>query len=533
MGMRGIGAGIRKAVAAQLQPRKMPWERKGLSRAGKIIAFLQFLPITKGRLIGTKLKLLADQRAFIEAIYGASDKIRIGVFSQPRGNGKTGLTAGLTLCHLLGPEAEFRGECYSAAIDRKQAGLIADEMEAIILKVPEFADVINLRRHPYRVFEITKGPGIGSKYEALSADGRRGHGLAPTFWCYDELAQAKDRQLLDSLQTAMGKRRRSLGIVISTQAADNEHPLSQLIDLGLRGVDPSLLVHLRAAPVDADPFDPETIKAVNPAFGKFLSAENVFAEALRAREMPSFESSFRNLRLNQRIAVAGETMFLTPQVWERNAGPIDRDLFTDGRPVYGGFDLSTKVDLTALVLACDDDEGNRHLWPIVWTPGDTVRERTLRDRAPYDAWVRQGLLIATPGPAIDFDWVAAEIARLTAPMNLQKICFDKWKITEMKAAFNRIGFMPPLEEFQQGMKTFAPAVSDFESMAIQGKFRHGDHPVLTWCVANTAMERDAMNNRKPHKARSHGRIDPVVAAIMAMKAAQNADTVADISNMIG
>ena len=54
--------------------------------------------------------------------------------------------------------------------------------------------------------EVLAGDGKGSKYEALSADGRRAHGLAPSFWAYDELAQTKDRLLLDNLQTAMGKR---------------------------------------------------------------------------------------------------------------------------------------------------------------------------------------------------------------------------------------------------------------------------------------------------------------------------------------
>lgn len=520
MGLRGPGAQARLDVVARKVRRTLPWKRKGLSRIAKIIAFLEFLPITKGRLIGKKLKLLTDQREFIEALYG-SNEIRLGVFSQPRGNGKTGLVAGLTLCHLIGPEAEFRGECYSAAIDRKQAGLIADEMQAIVMQVPEFAELINFRQHPYRIFEVLgDGPAAGSRYEALSADGRRGHGLAPSFWVYDELAQARDRTLLDSLTTAMGKRKRTLGLVISTQAADNEHPLSQLIDYGLKGIDPTVLVHLRAAPVDADPFDPEVIRSVNPAFGKFLSQEDVFAEAVRAREMPAFESSFRNTRLNQRIAVDHEAVFLTPGVWARNAGEVRRDLFTDGRPVSGGMDLSTHVDLTAFVLACEDDDGNTHLWPIAWTPGDTVQERTLSDRAPYDAWVRQGLLTAIPGPVIDFDWVATEIARITAPMNLVKVYFDDWKIEEMRAAFNRVGYMPPMELFKQNMRFFAEAVSVFEAKALEGTLRHGGHEVLQWCVANTMMDRDANNNRKPNKARSTGRIDLAVAAIMAVKASQ-------------
>ena len=83
-----------------------------------------------------------------------------------------------------------------------------------------------------RQVEVTAGLGTGSKYEALSADARRGHGLAPSWWAYDEMAQTRDRKLFDALRTAMGKRKRCLGIILSTQAEDDEHPLSQLIDDG-------------------------------------------------------------------------------------------------------------------------------------------------------------------------------------------------------------------------------------------------------------------------------------------------------------
>ena len=535
MGTRGIGASIRKVVAAQLKPRKLPWQRKGLSRVEKIIGFLEFLPITKGKLTGKKLKLLPVQRQFIEDVYGAKGRVQIGVFSAPRGNGKTGLTAGLTLCHLLGPEAEFRGECYSAAIDRQQAALIADEMEAIILHTPEFADVVNMTKWPHRKIEVIKAghPGIGSRYRALSADAGRAYGLAPSFWCYDEMAQAKNRELFDALQTAMGKRKRSLGVIISTQAASDDAPLSEIIDLGLRKIDPAIVVRLLAAPKDADPFDHDVIAAVNPAFGKFLDADDVFSEADRARAMPSFESAFRNFRLNQRIAVDGEKQFLTPEVWERSAGAVDHSLFTDGRPVYGGLDLSGRIDLTALVLACDDDAGNTHLWPIAWTPSATIADRTQRDRVPYDAWIRQGLIEATPGPAIDLDFVAERIAAITAGMNLMMINFDEWNINNLLAAFNRIGFMPPLEGFRQGMKSFAPAVTAFEVKAVEGRFRHGGHPVLRWCIGNTTMEKDAAGNRKPDKARDYGRIDLAVAAIMAVRAMQEPAEIFDARAIVG
>src|SRR5580765_5758272 len=334
-GFQGLQGVSRKQAKFEIRSRKrriaLPWDRRKLSRVQKVIAFLQFLPITKGKLVGSKLKLLPSQRAFIEALYGQPDDaqpVRLGILSEPRGNGKTGLVAGLALCHLLGPEAEMRGECYSAAIDRLQAGLIFNEMEAIILAVPDFAVRCNIQRYR-KWIEVIEGFGVGSKYEALSADARRAHGLSPTFYAYDELAQAKDRVLLDNLQTAMGKRKRSLGVIISTQAADDDHPLSLLIDDAQTNSDSSLVVHLLTAPADADPFDPETIRAVNPAFGSFLDEADVLNEAERARRMPSFESAFRNLRLNQRIAPHARSQLLTPGVWSLGDASIDEAIFSD------------------------------------------------------------------------------------------------------------------------------------------------------------------------------------------------------------
>jgi hypothetical protein len=123
MGLHGIGAKQKKGLPNIGKPprkRREPWKKPGLSRAERVIAFLQTLPITKGVLVGKKMKLLPGQRRFVQAIYGRLDRdgrrqIRIAIKSEPRGNGKTGLLAGLALAHLLGPQSEPRGEIYSAS----------------------------------------------------------------------------------------------------------------------------------------------------------------------------------------------------------------------------------------------------------------------------------------------------------------------------------------------------------------------------------------------------------------------------------
>jgi phage terminase large subunit-like protein len=479
------------------------------------------------------MSLLPGQRRFVEAVYQDIGGPRLAVLSEPRGNGKTGLVAGLTLCHLLGPECELRGACYSAAANRMQASIIFEECCAIIEAVDEFAACANMR-HWHKVIEIKHGVGQGSIYEALSADARRGHGLSPSFFAYDELAQSKDRRLLDSMTTAMGKRARSLGVVISTQAEDDEHALSQLIDDGLTGVDPNVLVHLTSAPKDADPFDEAVIRSVNPAFGKFLDEEVVFSEATRAKRMPSFESAFRNLRLNQRVPALERDPFVTPEVWARGDAEIDEALFTDlNRQVFGGIDLSARLDLTAAVFAVQDDDGVVHLMARAWTPAATVAERTLRDRAPYDAWVRGGLIEAVPGSAIDYAWVAAELAHLSESMPLTRVAYDRWRMEFLRKELAEIGVILPLVEMGQGFKDISPAIEAFEELCATGRIRHGGHPVLRWCISNCVIARDTANGRKLDKVRSFGRIDLAQAAVMAigtMKA--STEPVIDVSAIV-
>ena len=131
------------------------------------------------------------------------------------------------------------------AVDRLQAALMHDEMSAIIQAVPEFAA---MTQDPHRraapLIEVMDGPGRvrnTRRYRPMRGAGtvwrrRCGH---MTRW-----PRRRDRRLFDALRTAMGKRKRWLGIILSTQAEDDEHPLSQLIDDGLTGIDPSLVVDL-------------------------------------------------------------------------------------------------------------------------------------------------------------------------------------------------------------------------------------------------------------------------------------------------
>ena len=526
MGKRGPGASRARLAREQASKsrRRFPWKRKGLSRAERVIAFLQWLPITKGIRRGKRMRLLPSQRRFIEAIFATDDagrrKVSLAILSEPKGNGKTGLVAGLCLAALLGPEAEERGAVFSASIDRGKAGLIFDEMKAVILRVPEFAARTNIVDF-HKKIAVLSGDGFDSAYEALSADARRSQGLAPTLWAYDELGEAADGALLSVLMESEGKRAETLGIVLSTQAASDDHPLSKLIDDARLGTDPSVHLQLHAAPEDADPFADDTLKAANPAWGRFLDPRALKQSRDRAQRMPSMEASYRRLRLNQRCDANPDARLVPLSVWKEGNVPVDRNALK-GRPCFGGLDLSGKHDLTALVLVFPDDGADpiHRIVPFFWTPEGALEARRPAERARFKEWAAAGLLNMIPGPTIRTGYVATEIAKLAVEFDLKAIAYDRWRIDDLKQDLADANCTVTLEPWGQGFKDMGPAVERFAELALSGKLQHGGHPVLTAAVANAITVSDPAGNLKVDKDKSNTRgpvrIDGAVALAMAL-----------------
>jgi phage terminase large subunit-like protein len=503
------------------------WDDPKLSRVERVVVFLESLPITKGILLGQPMRLLPTQREFVELVYGEGSIAKIGVQSEPRGNGKTGLVAGLALCHLLGPEAEERGEIDSASIDRDMAALIFAEMVAICLAVSSFAARVNIQRVPKRI-EVLWGPGKGSVYGALSADVRRGHGLAPSLWIYDELAQAKDGELLSNLRTAMGKRARSLGLVISTQAPEDDHPLSQLIDDGLSGADPSIVVQLIAADAEADIYDPAVIRSVNPAMGIFLDESVVMAEASQAKRRPIWEPKFRNLRLNQRVDAETDSRLAQAVDWKAAQREIDPEALL-GRRCIGALDLSGKFDYTALVLAFPDDqpEVGYDLLAFFWTPEGQLRARPSGETERLLQWIDAGHMEVVPGPTIRYAVVAKKILEVTQRYEMQTLAYDRWRIEDLKQDLAELGLDDlPLEPFGQGhSKVMAPAIEYFSECLVTGRLRHPGNPALTSSILNAVVVLDRGGNPMLDKSRTRrgvGRIDGAVSTVMALGTARRA-----------
>jgi phage terminase large subunit-like protein len=529
---------IKRASVGRLPPSlgPHPWEKSVLSRSQRVIRFVESLPCSSGPLAGKLFKLRPWQKKFIRAVY-KTDKhgkrlVRTAVLSVGRGNGKTTLAAMLGLCHLAGPEAESRGEVYSAANDRFQAGRIFSEMAAIIERVPWLDERVSIKRFTKELEDVG---GTESIYVALSRESGTKMGVAPSVVIYDELGQSEGRDLLDALDTAMGKREEPLMIVISTQAARDEAPLSTLIDYGLRIergeiIDPTFHLRFYSAPPDSDPWSPKTWKLANPAMNDFRSLSDVKRLALQAQRMPAAEASFRNLILNQRVDATSQ--FITMATWKACDNVSGNPETFKGRPCFAGLDLGATKDMTALVLVFVDSSGGFDVLPHCWLPGETLQEAEDRDKMQYRVWAQQGHLLTFPIRTTDPKAVATKIAELHGLYRIKALAFDRWRIEDIKRELSAIGCSVELVPFGQGFRDMAPAIDKLERLVEEGKLRHGGHPVLAMAAANAKAELDAAGNRKLSKRRSNGRIDALVALTMAIGVAARPAPTIDIEALI-
>lgn len=492
-----------------------------MDRAEKVISFIETLRLPDGTFAGQPFVLRDWQVEILKAVYGPADElgrkaVREAVLSMARKNGKTALISAITLCHLCGPLAVRNGQLYSLSIDREQAGILFNYAKNMVYMDDELNDRLNVVESRKQIMD----PVSGSFLHVLSGEKKGKMGKSSSFVAFDELAEfGPDRTLYDALLTSTGAHEEPMIWVFSTQAADDNAILSELIDYGekvKRGdiEDPTFKSVVYSIPTDADVFDPDNWPMANPALGDFRSYEEMADFADKAQQMPSMESAFRNLYANQRIDK--NTPFISRNVFE-SCGAEPGDL--SGKTVVCGLDLSSRTDLTAFVVMFNED-GIWNVHCFFWTPQEGLRDRAARDRAPYDVWVKQGLIETTPGHTVDYEWVAVRMAEILGDCDVEGIFYDRWRIDVLKKEFDRIGLGLPLEPYGQGFKDQSPALEALESALLNQRIAHGNNPVLKMCAANAVIVQDPSGNRKLDKAKSTGRIDGMAALSNAFGNAQ-------------
>lgn len=417
--------------------------------------------------------------------------------------------------YLLYADNEPSAEVYGAACDRNQASIVFDVAKQMVEMSPALLRRSKIRSAGKRIINY-RNAGF---YQVLSAETGTKHGLNVSGLIFDEIHAQPNRKLYDVLTKGSGDaREQPLFFIITTAGNDKNSICYELHTKALdimhgRKKDYTFYPVVYGLEEGEDWTDEANWYKANPSLGYTINIERVREAYRNAIENPAEENVFKQLRLN--IWTSASIRWIPEQVYDKGNLPINLDSLK-GRMCYGGLDLSSTSDITALVLAFPprSDDEKYVLLPFFWLPEDTLELRCRRDHVLYNVWQKQGFIQTTEGNVIHYGFIEKFIEHLGETYNIREIAYDRWNATQMVQNLEDMGFT--MVPFGQGFKDMSPPSKELFKLLMEGNIIHGGNPVLKWMAGNVVMRQDPAGNIKPDKEKSVEKIDGIVASIMAL-----------------
>jgi len=497
----------------------LPTSHYDKAKADRAVKFIENLCHTKGKWAGKRFWLLPWQEQLIRDIFGivkpdGNRQFRTAFVEICKKVGKSELAAAVAL-YLLYADNEPSAEVYGAAADRQQASIVFDVARQMVEMSPALLKRSKLMTATKRIVNY----GNSGYYQVLSAEVGGKHGFSVSGLVFDEIHTQPNRQLYDVLTKGSSDARQNPLHFIITTAGTDRHSIAyelhtKAVDiLEGRRVDPTFYPVVYGLKDDEDWEDEANWYKVNPSLGYTVDIERLRDAYREAKQNPADEVTFKWLRLN--MWVSSTVAWIPDAIFMKGNEEIDLAAL-EGRDCYGGLDLSSTGDITALVLMFPprDEDEKYILLPFFWVPEETIPQRVKAASVPYDIWERQGYLLSTEGNVIHYDFIEKFINDLAEKYHICEIAVDRWNATQMIQNLEGDGFT--MVPFGQGFASMSGPTKDFYRLLMEGQIIHGGHPVLRWMAGNVVVDTDPAGNIKVTKAKSKEKIDGIVAAIMAL-----------------
>ena len=512
---------FKKGGQMKYQPTKfmLPTSHYDKSKADYAVTFIECLKHTKGRWAGKDFKLIDWQEEIIRDLFGIVKDTGYRQFNTayieiPKKMGKSELAAAVALLLTCG-DGEERAEVYGCAADRQQATIVFDVAADMVRMSPALSKRVKILASQKRmIYKPTN-----SFYQVLSAEAYSKHGFNIHGVVFDELHTQPNRKLFDVMTKGSGDARtQPLYFLITTAGTDTKsicyETHQKAVDiLEGRKTDPTFYPVIYGADREDDWTDEQVWHKANPSLGITVPIEKVRQACESAKQNPTEENAFRQLRLNQWVKQA--IRWMPMEKWDLCNFAVNEEELK-GRVCYGGLDLSSTTDITAFVLVFPpiDEDDKYQILPYFWLPEDNLDLRVKRDHVNYDLWKKQGYIQTTEGNVVHYGFIEKFIEDLGEIYNIREIAFDRWGAVQMVQNLEGMGFT--VVPFGQGFKDMSPPTKELMKLTLERKIAHGGHPVLRWMMDNIFIRTDPAGNIKADKEKSTEKIDGVIATIMAL-----------------
>lgn len=455
--------------------------------------------------------LLPWIRKEIRAIYSPVDidtglrKITRVYEETPKKNSKSTFGSGFPLLHLAVEADEIdKPEAYGAASAKDQAGIVFRSAAEFVKASPELSDRLKVLPATKRIVR-KDGHGV---YQVLSADGDVQDGIANSFFVRDEIHRwktAKAKTLYDILSAGDVNRDESLGIDLTTAGDVYESPICYAAhERARRFMDGSFKSDsyhgrifaineeklkdnpdywtTREARVEANPSHEDNV-------GGFLKDAKITA---KLEELG--ESGYKRYHLN----VWGQKVdrWMPMGAWLK-CGDEQKTLVD--RECWLGLDLSSTTAMTALVAVFPDVDGTFDILSNAWIPEQRLSALEKRVHQPLREWITSGKLETTPGPTINLDMIRKRIDDWAEQFNIKDICYDPWNADKFIQELEGAGYR--CIKIKQGFQDLSAPMKYVMGKVLEGKIRHGDHPVMNWHMDCVTAYADRNGNLMPDRSR--------------------------------
>lgn len=526
--------------------------------ADAIAFFEEILCLNGGQFEGNPFLLLPWQAFIIGNLFGwkrkdGTRRFQVAYIETAKGSGKSPLCAGIGLKGMVA-DNEPRAEIYAAAVHKDQAKVLFRDALAFYDQSPELQSRLTASGtgdNRWNLAFIEKG----SFFRVISSENKGKSGPRPHMALLDEVHEHPSGDVIEMLRAGFKFRRQPMSIMITnsghnmTSVCREYHDMGCQIAAQTRDNDEffSFICALDESDLDGDRFlDDESVwEKANPSLAAGIPGlDYIRAQVREARGLPSKMSTVK--RLNFCVWTEAEDPWISRDAWMSAQDNDFDDLLLDGRRCWASLDLSSILDLTAMSVLFDPvkDDPFYRLKTFFWIPDHELKQRIDRDHVPYDDWRDRGYLRTLPGRAIDKALVLKDLVGAAERYNIQGVAYDRWRIEDLLQLAENNGIDLSMGKwdkdrrewvfpgggagihmlpFGQEHKSMSPAVDKFETMLVNESIRIISNPVLTWNAANAVVTKDQDENRKVSKAKSIGRIDGIVTAVMACGIADDVD----------
>lgn len=437
-------------------------------------------------------------------------RFRMATIFVARKNGKTaGLLYGNCLYQFLTEQA---AESYLISATNDQSEKSLKEITQIIKSNSELDSACNCWSNAI-TFDDSRLAFFSSETTALD-------GYRPNFACLDEFWNFQTNKPLTAMKYGSRARTNGLCLVITTASMGTDTPAyveytkaKHILEGKLK--DESYFSLIYEYDEKDDWKDSSLLIKANPSLGgDFLKIENLISDLNSAIDTPSERPDYIAKTCN-RFTFDNTSNWIDPTQWNQSETEIDFRQFKNS-VCTAAIDLSSVRDFTVLSY-CFCKDNNYYFKHRYYIPEETLKEKYKTDNALILDWVDKGIITATPGTVVDYEYLIEDLKKDSEYFQILEVAYDRWMSELLIQQLNEA--LPDLifASYDQCTKNFYNPTKEFERLIYSGQIID-PNPVQKWMLGNCCVKVLPNGFYKPIKKykSSTARIDSIITAIMCL-----------------